>query len=385
MTSLNRVCCAVSPSTQQAINEFYTLTGAEDKRDNVYDIRSLRSTVPQSVFWWDPERDLTVPSIYEVQENREAKTYGSTELENHPCYTNMKCFDAFSRYILKKLPVQTQEKTMRCYTRDVSIKNDAVWDASTLSVRFGEIDSKIFKPFINYPDILVHEFGHAITHYGPTLTYAGQSGILNEHLSDVTAITYKHFKDLTRFDNSEWCFAKGIHVLQPEGSLRSMSDPGTAFDYDLVGVNQNNQEVKKHVKDDQVKHLRDYDINYTSDHGGVHKYSGIPNHAFYLTAEKITGYSWEIVGKIWEHAREKSTASEDFNSFARLTVKCAKDLQFNEGVIDAIYSAWNKVGIELVKAPFSYHDYQCSFGGFVEGTNMGAVDAGLKKIRGGDI
>ena len=50
-----------------------------------------------------------------------------------------------------------------------------------------------------------------------------------------------------------------------------MKEPGSAYDDPVIG------------KDPQPGHMKDY-VNTTSDNGGVHINSGIPNRAFYLTS-----------------------------------------------------------------------------------------------------
>ena len=52
-------------------------------------------------------------------------------------------------------------------------------------------------------------------------------------------------------------------------ALRSMKEPGTAYNDPTIG------------KDPQPGHMKNY-VNTTSDNGGVHINSGIPNRAFYL-------------------------------------------------------------------------------------------------------
>ena len=71
--------------------------------------------------------------------------------------------------------------------------------------------------------------------------------------------------------------------------LRSMSEPGTAYDDPQIG------------KDPQVGSMADY-VNTDDDNGGVHINSGIPNRAFALAALEIGGASWEEAGKIWYDA-----------------------------------------------------------------------------------
>ena len=44
--------------------------------------------------------------------------------------------------------------------------------------------------------------------------------------------------------------------------------------------------------------MKDY-VTTISDNGGVHINSGIPNHAFYVTALELGGFAWEKAGQIW--------------------------------------------------------------------------------------
>ena len=57
-----------------------------------------------------------------------------------------------------------------------------------------------------------------------------------------------------------------------------MKDPGTAYNDPVLG------------KDPQPGHMKDY-VTTSSDNGGVHINSGIPNRAFYLIATEIGGSS----------------------------------------------------------------------------------------------
>ena len=65
--------------------------------------------------------------------------------------------------------------------------------------------------------------------------------------------------------------------------------------------------------------MKDY-VNTTSDNGGVHINSGIPNHAFYLTAMEIGGYAWEKAGRIWYITlRERLRERSNFQKAANIT------------------------------------------------------------------
>ena len=72
--------------------------------------------------------------------------------------------------------------------------------------------------------------------------------------------------------SADWLVGEGIFLPGVNGrALRSMSDPGTAYDDPQLG------------QDPQVGSMADY-VETTSDNGGVHLNSGIPNRAFVIAA-----------------------------------------------------------------------------------------------------
>jgi thermolysin metallopeptidase-like protein len=87
-------------------------------------------------------------------------------------------------------------------------------------------------------------------------------------------------------------------------------------------------------------------VNTTSDNGGVHINSGIPNRAFYLAAVALGGYSWQKAGRIWYatlcDSRLQPTAQ--FQDFANLTVDNAAKL-LGAAEAQAVADAWREVGI----------------------------------------
>src|SRR5438477_2741402 len=68
-------------------------------------------------------------------------------------------------------------------------------------------------------------------------------------------------------------------------ALRSMKDPGTAYNDPQLG------------QDPQPANMANY-LDTTDDNGGVHINSGIPNHAFFLTATKMPGKRQAAFG-VW--------------------------------------------------------------------------------------
>jgi Zn-dependent metalloprotease len=153
--------------------------------------------------------------------------------------------------------------------------DNAFWNGQQLV--FGDGDGKVFGLFTRPIDVLGHEFTHAVTQYTANLTYNGQSGALNESISDVFGSCLKQRVNRQSAAQADWLIGAGIFLPSVQGkALRSMAEPGTAYDDPVLG------------KDPQVASMKDY-VNTTEDNGGVHTNSGIPNRAFNLAATAIGG------------------------------------------------------------------------------------------------
>ena len=138
-------------------------------------------------------------------------------------------------------------------------------------------------------------------------------------------------------ENADWLIGEGLFTSRINGvALRSMKDPGTAYNDPVIG------------KDPQPAHMKNY-VKTTSDNGGVHINSGIPNRAFYLAAVGIGGNAWEKAGKIWYIAlRDVIRPNSQFRDVARATVQVAANL-FKIGSAEhkAVKAAWAGVGIKV--------------------------------------
>src|SRR4029079_5748218 len=163
--------------------------------------------------------------------------------------------------------------------------NNAFWNGQQMV--YGDGDGEIFDRFTKSIDVIGHELTHGVTQYEAALEYQGQPGALNESFSDVFGSLVKQFTLKQNVDKADWLIGEGLFTKKVKGvALRSMKEPGTAYDDPTIG------------KDPQPGHMKNY-VNTPSDNGGVHINSGIPNHAFYLTAVELGGYAWEKAGKIW--------------------------------------------------------------------------------------
>jgi len=217
--------------------------------------------------------------------------------------------------------------------------DNAFWNGDQMV--FGDGDEnlpeaeRIFNRFTIAVDIIGHELTHGVTQHEANLVYQNQPGALNESISDVFGSLVKQHKADQTADQADWIIGEGIFTGNINAiGIRSMKAPGTAYDDPLIGT------------DPQPDHMRDY-VNTTSDNGGVHINSGIPNKAFYNVATEIGGYAWEKAGLIWyKSLRDELTQSSDFQSAANATYKVAGDLYGNNSTEQkAVYNGWEKVGV----------------------------------------
>jgi hypothetical protein len=204
--------------------------------------------------------------------------------------------------------------------------DNAFWNGQQLV--FGDGDGRTFDRFTKPVDVLGHELTHAVTERTAGLVYEGQSGALNESVSDVFASCLKQRLLGQDAVAGDWLIGAGLFLPGVQGrALRDMAHPGTAYDDPVLG------------KDPQPGHMDDY-IETTDDHGGVHLNSGIPNRAFQLAATAIGGSSAEGAGRIWYAALTGGLSDRaDFATFAAATVAAAGEHA------DAVEEAWATVGV----------------------------------------
>ncbi|MEV0010263.1 M4 family metallopeptidase [Streptomyces sp. NPDC051840] len=211
--------------------------------------------------------------------------------------------------------------------------NNAFFDGEQMV--FGDGDGEIFLDFTVAIDVIAHELAHGLTQYTANLAYEGQSGALNESVSDVFGSLVKQYSLGQSADQGDWLIGAGLLAPRVSGvALRSMKAPGTAYDDDVLG------------KDPQPASMDDY-VETDEDNGGVHINSGIPNRAFYLLATALGGNAWERAGRIWFDALTGGELAQDasFTEFAKLTVAAARH-RFGEGdEAEAVLKAWSEVGV----------------------------------------
>ncbi|WP_406341268.1 M4 family metallopeptidase [Streptomyces sp. NBC_00648] len=213
--------------------------------------------------------------------------------------------------------------------------DNAFWNGEQMV--FGDGDGELFLDFTIPVDVIGHELTHGVTQFTANLEYFGQSGALNESVSDVFGSLIKQYALGQSADQADWLIGAGLLGPRIHGeALRSMRAPGTAYDDPQLG------------KDPQPATMEDF-VRTSRDNGGVHINSGIPNHAFYLAATALGGNAWERAGKIWYATLTGGELASDaqFADFGRLTVATARGLYGDGDELQAVTKAWGQVGVEL--------------------------------------
>jgi Zn-dependent metalloprotease len=207
--------------------------------------------------------------------------------------------------------------------------DNAFWDGEEMV--FG--DGSSFARMTKSLDVIGHELTHGVTEHTAGLQYLNQSGALNESVSDVFGVLVKQFKLGQTADQADWLIGADLVTERfPGKALRSMIEPGTAWD-----------------GDDQPAHMDNY-VNTISDNGGVHTNSGIPNKAFTNVALELGGNSWEKAGRIWYDTIRDSRVGQNatFQEFAEVTVATATTL-YGSGSPEAtaVKDGWSGVGVNV--------------------------------------
>jgi thermolysin len=249
--------------------------------------------------------------------------------------------------------------------------NNAFWNGTTMT--YGDGNGTTFSPLVTL-DIAGHEMTHGVTQYTANLTYSGESGALNESMSDVFGAMVERYARGGVINADTW--KVGEQCYTPANgtgdALRYMDNPHAASN-------------GGYTADDDPDH---YSERYTgsADNGGVHINSGIGNKAFYLVAvggthhlsgTTVTGIGANDAEKIWYRALTTyMTSSTNFAGARTATLNAATDLfgatstQYN-----TVSTAWCACGVGTCGGPPSGNELIVN--GALEGNSSPWVLSGL--------
>ncbi|BAZ40100.1 peptidase M4, thermolysin [Calothrix sp. NIES-4101] len=338
------VCCVIPPYMLEKV----AINGTETQRDWAFhalnlssEFRGRRKAVGSVNFAVSPgEKRRTIYDAGTSQSlpgklvRGEGDPPSSDEAVNEAYDSAGATFDFFSE-IFDRNSIDNQGLRLDS-TVHYGLKYDnAFWNGDQMV--YGDGDGELFQRFTKCIDVIAHELTHGITQYEAGLIYSGESGALNESMSDVFGALVKQWVKKQTAEQADWLIGEGLFTEKVKGvGIRSMKEPGTAYDDPVLG------------KDIQPAHYQDIYVGF-KDNGGVHINSGIANRAFYLAAMEIGGYAWEKAGKIWYMALcDRLRSGSNFQRAASIIVKVAGEL-YGEGSNEqkAVQNAWEQVGVSV--------------------------------------
>ncbi|MBV7697742.1 M4 family metallopeptidase [Streptomyces sp. TRM70350] len=219
--------------------------------------------------------------------------------------------------------------------------NNAFWDDTCFCMTYGDGDGTNLGPLVSL-DVTGHEMAHGVTSKTAALTYAGESGGLNEATSDVFG-TLVEFHAGNASDKGDWLIGeKIVRAGFGRDALRYMDRPSRD------GLSADCWSATAGTLD-------------------VHYSSGIGNHFAYLLAEgsgrktingvvhdsptcdgsTVTGIGRDKLGAIWYRALTVyMTSSTDYAGARTATLNAARDL-YGEGSAEyaAVGAAWSAVNV----------------------------------------
>ncbi|WP_109833160.1 M4 family metallopeptidase [Reichenbachiella versicolor] len=150
------------------------------------------------------------------------------------------------------------------FKQDDEDVDNAFWTGTSVTYGNGRF---LFKPLAGGLDVGGHELTHGVIQTTADLNYEFESGAVNESFADIFG---------AMIDRDNWQIGEDIVQprFYPTGAMRDMSNPHQ----DLT---------RPWSRGWQPNHVHEKYFGY-GDAGGVHRNSGIPNHAFYLIAENIS-------------------------------------------------------------------------------------------------
>jgi bacillolysin len=222
--------------------------------------------------------------------------------------------------------------------------NNAYWNGSQMVIWSW---SSGWRSLAGCPDVIAHEWGHAITNLTSNLTYQKESGALNESFSDMMGAAFEFAH--SAYDTPDWYM--GENGQTSGGYFRDMSNPQARYDPDYYGGT--------------------YWVGVTSctptdanDYCGVHTNSGVGNKWFYLLSDGGTHHSVTVTGIGVVHAMEVAyranlyywTSSSTYSEAAYGTAMAARDLDPSGVWETQVRNGWTAVGVSM-PAPYLTFSY----------------------------
>jgi Zn-dependent metalloprotease len=210
---------------------------------------------------------------------------------------------------------------------------NASWDGQRMKYGDGSTDAYVCL------DIVAHEIGHAVCDATANLVYSGESGAINESLSDIWGACVENWATTGK---QTWLCGEDL-----VSAARSLSNPNTYWQSDTYGG------TYWFAQNGCIP-------NGNNDWCGVHTNSGVGNFWFYLLSQggsgtndwyntyNITGIGIEKAAKIVYKAETSYlTSSANYAQFRNATISAATYYSGeNSNEVIAVTNAWHAVGVK---------------------------------------
>ena len=209
--------------------------------------------------------------------------------------------------------------------------NNAFWDGEG-HMWFGDGDGTMFSDFTKSLDVIGHELTHGVTQYTANLAYSGQSGALNESLSDVFGSLVKQYALQQTAEQADWLI--GADVVGPRARARAALDEGPGHREPVRQAARGHERLRHH----QPRQRR-------RPHQLRHPEPGVLPHGRRPSAAS----RGRTAGRIWYAAMNDARLRPNsrFAAFAQATVRAATAIGggADSDATKAVTEAWRTVKV----------------------------------------
>ena len=213
--------------------------------------------------------------------------------------------------------------------------NNAYWNGSQIVIWSW---STGWRSLAACPDVIAHEWGHAVTERTSNLVYQKEPGALNESFSDMMGAAFEFAHDT--LDTPDWLMGENGRTTGV--AFRDMADPHAFGDPDYYGTS-----------DPYWVDVVGCSPSSYNDYCGVHTNSGVGNKWFFLLSDGGTHHSITVTGigvanaiKVAYRANAYYWSSNtDYHEAAVGTISAAHDLDPSGAWEIQVAQAWNAVGV----------------------------------------
>ena len=225
-------------------------------------------------------------------------------------------------------------------------------------------------------DVAAHEIGHGVCTYSANLVYSGESGAINESLSDIWGACVENWATTNK---QTWLMGEDITLSYP--CLRNMQNPGSTT-------------LPSSWRQPDTYGGGAY---WTGSNADVHTNSGIMNHWFYIlsvgksgtngigNAYNVTGIGISKAEKIAYRAETVYMTSGTNFSYARTyTIQAATDLcGYCSPEVISVTNAWYAVGVgnSFVSTPVNFFNQTVTTNTTI--TSCGDINVQNVKVQNG--